>query len=88
MGQAQAVDKSALVRQLRDTDAYGAPLLFQACIGGNQMLELVKKLVEGNLGVGGLMEQLRALDTRGRDIFMYAAKRGDVFIVEKVKEIL
>lgn len=72
----QQIGTKLLVRQLRDLDANGAPLLFQAASskGNLDFFRGVQLLLHSVLGVGGMIEQARAIDNEGKSLTMYAAR--------------
>ena len=80
----------ALVRQLRELDEDGAPLLFQAALSNNERcLTIVLRVLKGILGVGGLDEQLYAIDHKGRNVLMYAVRSPSFSVyIEIQKRVL
>ena len=79
----------ALVRQLRELDEDGAPLLFQATLSNSvRCLTVVLSVLEGILGVGGLDEQLHAIDHKGRNVLMYAVKSPSISVYMEIQKLL
>lgn len=80
----------ALVRQLRDSDAHGAPLLFQASSHSSNVecFKAACQMLESTVGVGGLMEQLRAVDRKGKSLQMRAAASGSFTVFHAVEELM
>ncbi|CAM9266840.1 unnamed protein product [Ectocarpus sp. 4 AP-2014] len=70
----------ALVKELRETDIDGVPLLFHAASSRRKhcCFRTVYDLVLSVLGKGGVMEQFEALDGLGRGILMHAARSNHV----------
>ncbi|CAM9233322.1 unnamed protein product, partial [Ectocarpus sp. 12 AP-2014] len=70
----------ALVKELRETDIDGVPLLFHAASSRRKYccFRTVYDLVFSVLGKGGIMEQFEALDGLGRGILMHAARSNHV----------
>lgn len=66
----------ALVKELREIDIDGAPILFHAASGRREhsCFRTACDLVYTVLGKGGLMEQFEAVDGLGRGILMHAAR--------------
>lgn len=79
----------ALVRQLRELDEGGAPLLFQAGLSNSvRCLKTVLSIVKETLGTAGLNEQLYAIDHKGRNILMCAVKSPSISVYNKIQELL
>lgn len=76
----------ALVKELREIDMDGAPLLFHAAssCGENSCFQTAHDLIGMALGKGGVMEQIEAVDVFGRGILMHAARRRHVQIFRDV----
>ncbi|CAM9267068.1 unnamed protein product [Ectocarpus sp. 4 AP-2014] len=70
----------ALVKELRETDIDGVPLLFHAASSRRKhcCFRIAYDLVFTVLGKGGVMEQFEALDGLGRGILMHAARSNHV----------
>ena len=70
----------AVVKQLKEVDSDGAPLLFHAASSRRQhsCFRTVHDLIYAVLGEGGLMEQATAVDGLGRGIIMHAARSSHV----------
>lgn len=70
----------ALVKELRETDIDGVPLLFHAAASRRKhcCFRIAYDLVLTVLGKGGVMEQFEALDGLGRGILMHAARSSHV----------
>ncbi|CAM9397930.1 unnamed protein product [Ectocarpus fasciculatus] len=66
----------ALVKELRETDIDGVPLLFHAASSRRKhcCFRIAYDLVFTVLGKGGVIEQFEALDGQGRGILMHAAR--------------
>ncbi|CAM9276337.1 unnamed protein product, partial [Scytosiphon promiscuus] len=74
--------RKGLVKQLRQSDIHGAPLVFQAAASSElTFFESVCKTVGKTLGSSELRQQLQAIDLHQRSIIFYAAKgqNADVF---------
>ncbi|CAN0376362.1 unnamed protein product, partial [Ascophyllum nodosum] len=73
----------ALVKELRELDVNGAPLLFLAASSRTTSTCFIEvfQTLRAFLGMAGLLEQIEADDHRGRNIMMYAArgKHADTF---------
>lgn len=65
-----------MVKQLRDVDDEQKPLLFHAVSGQStpSSFRAARILLSKTLGRGGMEEQLKHLDSSGRNIFMHAAR--------------
>ncbi|CBN74319.1 Transient Receptor Potential Channel. Partial sequence [Ectocarpus siliculosus] len=70
----------ALVKELRETDIDGVPLLFHAASSRRKhcCFRIAYDLVFTVLGKGGVIEQFEALDGLGRGILMHAARSNHV----------
>lgn len=73
----------ALVKELRELDVNGAPLLFMAASSRTTetCFSEVFHVIRTFLGIGGFLEQFETHDHDGRNIMMYAArgKKEDIF---------
>lgn len=73
-----------LVKELREIDIDGAPLLFHAasCHRERSCFQTVHDVVTEVLDEGGLMEQVQAVDVLGRNMLMHAARSNhlDTFV--------
>ena len=82
------LDDFALVNRLRDADVRGAPLLFHAASNSEGTLGLVKTVISGSLGEGGLTEQALSFDDKGRSMLAYAVRSGNVGVYNCAQCIL
>ena len=77
------------MRQLREVDKVGAPLLFQAASSNSvRCLKAVLNVLKTILGVAGLDEQLRAVDSKGRNVLMYAATSPSISVFNKIETLV
>eukprot|EP00752_Nemacystus_decipiens_P011859 g10519.t1 len=78
-----------LVKELRELDIDGAPLLFNAAASRweRSCFETARDLINRALGKGGLAEQLDAIDGEGRGLLMCAARGNDRKTFEEVLSI-
>lgn len=79
----------ALVKELREFDINGAPLLFLAASSRStsECFHKVFHVLRAFLGTGGLLEQFKAHDHLGRNILMYAARGKDKDIFRFVRDM-
>lgn len=75
-----------LVKELREIDIDGAPILFHAASSRREhsCFRTVSDLVGIVLGKGGLMEQVEAVDGLGRRLLMHAARSNDVNVFRRI----
>lgn len=79
------------MKQLRESDANGAPLLFLAASskGPRSCFEDVRREIEDTLSAIGLIEQIEAVDRKAaRGILMYAARSNHVGVFREVLRLL
>eukprot|EP00903_Cladosiphon_okamuranus_P014653 g13587.t1 len=79
----------ALVKELREIDIDGAPILFHAasCRREHSCFRTAYDLIYTVLGKGGLMEQVEAVDGLGRGILMHAARSAHVETFKEVFDV-
>ncbi|CAM9260387.1 unnamed protein product, partial [Hapterophycus canaliculatus] len=81
--------RKALVKQLRESDVHGAPLLFQAAASNSRpCFEAVCKEIRGTLGESELRDQLQVVDLKGRSIIFHAVKAQSVSVFAAVVDHL
>lgn len=79
----------AFVRQLREVDKHGAPLLFHAAKSdGMQCLNVVIHLLENLLGREGFNKQLHAIDNGKRSILMFAVRSPNFEVYKRIVQEL
>lgn len=78
-----------LVKELREIDVDGAPVLFHAASSRRKhsCFRIVYDLVDTVLGKGGLMEQVEAVDGLGRGILIHAARSNNLDTFRQVFSI-
>ena len=74
------------MKELRERDHDGAPLLFNAAAsrGRRSCYDTARDLLYKALGYGGLMEQVEAIDRENRVLLMYAARSNHITTFETV----
>lgn len=83
------VGRPILVKLLRESDVYGAPLLFQAASSSNlKCFVAVTKVICRTLGLGELRQQLLAKDLKNRTILFHAATTKTVDVFNEVVNML
>lgn len=77
------------MKELREVDINGAPLLFLAASSRttDTCFQEVLHVVRAFLGMGGLLEQFETHDYKGRNILMYAARGKNKEIFQYVRAL-